>query len=595
MYDLLSVVVEWAEEADVRVNDVVWRKAQAVLADGPTGTAVYIRANRAVTELFERGFETPVLTSCKPCCSQLKFDAAGGSVQLDRPGAAYIRDCVLRRILVDSPPHVLWAVTGSSMGMLWMSMAAMPVNGTAPLNQLWQVHLPGSVPPRLMQELAVHSPWQLGLSQQQLQELEQPQEMVDHQQQAVGQEQHRKDQERQGQPQLLPQRLGWVQTLQERSGNSPALFTTMVKEWAFSPRSQSIGAFVDEFLNTKLVAEAVKEWKLGVGHMDDEGRRRVLDLSDVVLGGQVDDIMDRGLWLFLKPHLQEVELGGRYCLADPMQRQLLRAVIDPGGKLRERFIGAGPSGPGASTSDPGAVASKSKPNRGSALSVPSAGGSSGAHASAPKAGATADSTAAGAIARNDGSATASATSAATGASVPSAPSAGIGIDGASSASAPSASTSSASSADSTLTGSHASVSSPRAPNNGASAPSAGGTGASDERGRRRRSRPKKHRGGGAGGSGADPVGSGGGAPAIAGGRGRPGSSGSRAHTGLRSSGASAAARVGFGGGGVGGGPLLAGKALVPHTRAMLTAPAAAVRRLNLMRVTTTAPAAFRFS
>ena len=61
MYDLLSVLVEWAVAADVRVNDVEWRKAQAVLADGPHGVSMVTRAGRAVAELFERGFQTPVL------------------------------------------------------------------------------------------------------------------------------------------------------------------------------------------------------------------------------------------------------------------------------------------------------------------------------------------------------------------------------------------------------------------------------------------------------------------------------------------------------------------------------------------------------
>ena len=90
-------------------------------------------------------------------------------------------------------------------------------------------------------------------------------------------------------------------------------------------------------------------------------------------------------------------------------------------------------------------------------------------------------------------------------------------------------------------------------------------------------------GSGGAGRGGDPA-SGRGTPAATGGC-WPGSSCSKAHTALlSSSGALSAARRCL---------LLAGKAVVPHTRAMLPAPA--VRRLNLMRVMTSAQAAVRFS
>ena len=60
----------------------------------------------------------------------------GGQEQLARGDAAFICDGVLRRILINTPPHVLWAVTASNMALVWMALAAMPVNGTAPLNQI---------------------------------------------------------------------------------------------------------------------------------------------------------------------------------------------------------------------------------------------------------------------------------------------------------------------------------------------------------------------------------------------------------------------------------------------------------------------------
>ncbi|KAG2423361.1 hypothetical protein HXX76_015409 [Chlamydomonas incerta] len=138
LYDLLSVVVEWAAEADVRVNDVEWRKAQAVLADSPNSINMDTRAGRAVMGLFERGFQTPVLVLMDELQALLQPTTSDGGLQeqLLRGDVDFIRDVVLRRILINSPPHVLWAVTGSSMALVWMSLASMPVNGTAPLNQI---------------------------------------------------------------------------------------------------------------------------------------------------------------------------------------------------------------------------------------------------------------------------------------------------------------------------------------------------------------------------------------------------------------------------------------------------------------------------
>ena len=61
---------------------------------------------------------------------------ARGEPDLD--GVSYIRDVVLRQILVASPDNVLWAVTGSSMAFVWTALAAMPVNGVAPMLQIRQ-------------------------------------------------------------------------------------------------------------------------------------------------------------------------------------------------------------------------------------------------------------------------------------------------------------------------------------------------------------------------------------------------------------------------------------------------------------------------
>ena len=70
----------------------------------------------------------------------------------------------------------------------------------------------------------------------------------------------------------------------------------------------------------------MKQWSLALAHMSDDDRRRVLDLADVVLGADIFGFPDRSIWRFLAPYMLKTE-HGRYYLADPMQRLLLRVCV----------------------------------------------------------------------------------------------------------------------------------------------------------------------------------------------------------------------------------------------------------------------------
>ncbi|KAG2424711.1 hypothetical protein HXX76_014287 [Chlamydomonas incerta] len=294
--DLLRVVVKWAAVSGVPVKSAAWQEAQEVLADDPSGPGMRARAGSAVVALL-CGFEAPVLVLLDELQALLHPTSARG--ELDLEGAAYIRDNVLRAILVDSPPTMLLAATGSSMALVWMALAAMPVNGVAPMYQIYQVDVPSTAPPGAMQQLLERSVQRFGLQQ------------------------HQED----------------VQQLLERACGSPALFMTMVDRWDAESRPKDTVAFADAYILSKLFQEAQKEWMLSLAHWTDEERGKLLDLANPVIGADFGlDIMDPGLWRFLQPNLKET-YGGRYYLADPIQRQLLRAIIDRGGKLRSSWTG----------------------------------------------------------------------------------------------------------------------------------------------------------------------------------------------------------------------------------------------------------------
>ncbi|KAG2429930.1 hypothetical protein HYH02_013881 [Chlamydomonas schloesseri] len=423
MHDLLTVVMEWAAASGVPVRDREWCTAKAVQADGPHGVAMKTRAGRAVVDLFQSGFQAPVLVLLDELQALLHptIKDAGGNNQLDQSGAAYIRNVVLRRLLVECPTHVLLAMTGSSMALTWIALAAMPVNGTAPLHKVFPVHLPSAVSRTLMQELLGPSLRKVRLQEllpevQQLQQESQSQqaaeqagpqlaaeqagrqpaaEQVGPQQaaeqagrqpaaeqvgrqpaaeqvgpqpaaeqagpQLAAEQAERQPAAEQVGPQQAAEQVGpqqaaeqaggqplqhrsrsWrVKTLLELSNDSPALFVTMLDEWFFNEAiSEDIPAFVDDFMKTKLFEEVKREWSLSLAHMSDEDRVRVLDLSNTLVGAQILDFPDSGLWRFLQPHMRQTG-HGRYYLADRVQRQLLLAVIDRGGKLRKSFTGLG--------------------------------------------------------------------------------------------------------------------------------------------------------------------------------------------------------------------------------------------------------------
>ncbi|KAG2431025.1 hypothetical protein HYH02_013458 [Chlamydomonas schloesseri] len=300
LYDLLRLVVRWAATAGVPVKAAAWREALEVLADDTGSPGMCMRAGSALVAVLH-GFEAPVLVLLDELQALLQPTVPrGGEQPLGVEGAGYIRDNVLRAILVDSPPSMLLAVTGSSMALVWTALGAMPVNGVAPLYQVHQVDLPSKSPPGAMERLLEHSlqRWRL--------------------------QQHRKQ----------------VLRLLERAGDSPALFMTMVDRWDAAARPKNTDAFADAYIRSKLFREAQKEWMLGLAHWTDADRGRLLDMADPLIGAdfEQDGIVDPSLWRFLRPNLKKT-YSGRYYLADFTQRQLLRAVIDRGGKLRKSWTG----------------------------------------------------------------------------------------------------------------------------------------------------------------------------------------------------------------------------------------------------------------
>ncbi len=76
-------------------------------------------------------------------------------------------------------------------------------------------------------------------------------------------------------------------------------------------------------LHTSTCTQAEQEWGLSLARLTNTERSKVLGLAGVVPRAEVEGSVDRGLWRFLEPHLEQTAEGGCY-LRDANQRQLLR-------------------------------------------------------------------------------------------------------------------------------------------------------------------------------------------------------------------------------------------------------------------------------
>ncbi|KAG2435011.1 hypothetical protein HYH02_012009 [Chlamydomonas schloesseri] len=266
----------WAVTSCVPVEEQAWRMARAALTEARRSSSRGMRVElcAAILGLFN-GFKVPVLVLLDELQALLQPTDARG--ELDLAGAGYIRDVLLRQILVASPSQVLWALTGSNMALVWMALADMPVSGVAPLHQIRQVALPSTAPAGLMDKLQEHNGPLWGLKDDDL------------------------------------------KALREWSGGSPALFTML----------------------DKMREELQKGWQRSFAHLTDGQRGGLLDMCFPEIGARMDEVKDKGLWRFLEPHLVETKSSGsgRYYLRDANQRQLLLTIIGRDGKLRTDWTG----------------------------------------------------------------------------------------------------------------------------------------------------------------------------------------------------------------------------------------------------------------
>ena len=80
----------------------------------------------------------------------------GADGKLDVAGSVFIRETFLKELLLNGPRHIFWAVTGSSMALVWLSIATAPPNGHVLMEHCQDVTLPSSISGDQMGLLRAH-------------------------------------------------------------------------------------------------------------------------------------------------------------------------------------------------------------------------------------------------------------------------------------------------------------------------------------------------------------------------------------------------------------------------------------------------------
>ncbi|KAG2429503.1 hypothetical protein HXX76_010739 [Chlamydomonas incerta] len=284
---LLAVLLQWVREEHVCMGPGALAAAEAALAQPDLGLSSL--PGNAI-HAFLKAVKVPVLVLCDEVQS-LFLPTIGG--KLDEAGAEYIRDTFMKQLLVYGPHTMLWCMTGSSMAYTWISLADMPPNGYAVVASSSAVHLPATYS-------AAHIQW----AWQQLQQAS-------------------------GVP-LDPRLL-------ELCPRSIALLVVLVRAWVFGGHPSDVAAFVRGFMQSKLIDESRREWKLGLEAMPVSQRLTILDLTVPALGASIKTELHPGLLRYLLPHLDETEDGERYYFRDSHQRQIVRLLINNDGTLRDSW------------------------------------------------------------------------------------------------------------------------------------------------------------------------------------------------------------------------------------------------------------------
>ncbi|KXZ49533.1 hypothetical protein GPECTOR_21g761 [Gonium pectorale] len=263
--ELLALVLRWAREEGVPVRDGLDLQAARELAARPGVDPSDVGALGDAIRRLLHAVEVPVLVLCDEV--QSLFLPTFGD-EPDAQGAPYIRDIFAKYLLLSGPRTLLWCLTGSCMSQTWISIADMPTHGHALITHIYDVALPAS-----------HSRAHMELAWRQLQqelrhgELEGEQQLQGQQQQRA----HPSVQEQKQQQQQLPSPdssgvLLLDPALLRLCAPSIAVLAAMVREWAAlltitGPQQQpqpDVAAFVDAFTRTTLLAEARKEWGVGL-------------------------------------------------------------------------------------------------------------------------------------------------------------------------------------------------------------------------------------------------------------------------------------------------------------------------------------------
>ncbi|GIL61063.1 hypothetical protein Vafri_15463 [Volvox africanus] len=198
---------------------------------------------------------------------------------------------ILKRLLLDSPHWVAWAVTGSSMATLWANIAATPPNGFALIMRNRRLDLDPKVSMDVLQVA-----WE-----------------------------HLKAQAATWDP-ALPNDLVW------QSPPQIAMLAYLCQEWRYSRKASTAAELVEQTMMEKLIPEVLEDLRI-VLQVLGQPREQLLLLHELLdpMAGVEPAKLPRAFKALLARFATQHE--GRLYLDNPLLAQVLQAITTESGEL----------------------------------------------------------------------------------------------------------------------------------------------------------------------------------------------------------------------------------------------------------------------
>ncbi|KAK9838046.1 hypothetical protein WJX74_010463 [Apatococcus lobatus] len=287
LHEMLCQMLEWACDHRPTISASAWERAVNAASVDPL-RAEKERTFRALKGLLA-GIKDPLLVLLDEVQFLLMPGKVGSAHEVDEEGAVFMRNVLLKDLLMTAPMSQIFALTGSSMALLWQSLAKVPRNGFSPLLMHSKVQLPSVFPrPHLK---------------------------------------------------AVRDQLKVPPAFSKLAPPTPACLTAAAVTWLeIAGKRPSAAEHIAQWVAEKLVTEYLEDWGRAMFLLSLAQRLKLLQLAsperglDAIYRGCLWTALGAGLAAYLGPHCEKTRLGTLY-LRSAEARIALQTLINDDGQL----------------------------------------------------------------------------------------------------------------------------------------------------------------------------------------------------------------------------------------------------------------------